>query len=141
MKNLIITGVFTLSMFVISCKGQTEKKQTAAAVTGNDVEVYYFHNTVRCTTCLTIEAEARKNIEMLYPEMYKEGKISFTSLNLEEATGRTMGEKFGVSGQTLLIISGNQKINITTDGFLYAVAKPDKFREVIKGNVDPLIKE
>ena len=141
MKNLIITGLFALSLFAISCKGQPEKKQTGAAVSSNDVEIYYFHNTIRCTTCLAIEAEVRKNIEMLYPVMYKEGKISFTSLNLEEATGRTMGEKLGVSGQTLLIVSGNQKINITTDGFLYAVAKPDKFREVIKGKVDPLMKE
>ena len=141
MKNLIITGFLALSLFVISCNGQPEKKQTAVAVSGNDVEIYYFHNTIRCTTCLTIEAEARKNIEMLYPDMYKEGKISFTSLNLEEATGRAMGAKLGVSGQTLLIVSGNQKINITTDGFLYAVSKPDKFREVIKGKVDPLIKE
>lgn len=141
MKNLIITGFLALSLFVISCNGQPEKKQTAVAVSGNDVDVYYFHNTIRCTTCLTIEAEARKNIEMLYPDMYKEGKISFTSLNLEEATGRALGEKLGVSGQTLLIVSGNQKINITTDGFLYAVAKPDKFREVIKGKVDPLIKQ
>lgn len=141
MKNLIITGFVTLLFFGTSCNGQPEKKQTAVAVSGNDVEVYYFHNTIRCTTCLTIEAEARKNIEMLYPDMYKAGKISFTSLNLEEATGRAMGAKLGVSGQTLLIVSGNQKINITTDGFLYAVSKPDKFREVIKGKVDPLIKE
>ncbi len=141
MKNLVFTGFLALLLFCTSCKGQPEKKQTVAAVSGNDVEVYYFHNTVRCTTCLTIEAEARKNIEMLYPEMYKEGKISFTSLNLEEATGRSMGEKLGVSGQTLLIVSGNQKINITTDGFLYAVAKPDKLREIIKSKVDSLTKE
>ena len=78
---------------------------------------------------------------MLYPEMYKEGKISFTSLNLEEEAGRTLGERLGVSGQTLLIVSGNQKINITTDGFLYAVAKPDKLREIIKSKVDSLNKE
>jgi hypothetical protein len=141
MKNLLITGFFSLLLFGTSCSGQPEQKQKIAAVSVKDVEVYYFHNTIRCATCLTIESEARKNIEMLYPDLYKEGKISFTSLNLEEATGRTMGEKLGVSGQTLLIVSGDQKINITTDGFLYAVAKPDKFKEVIKGKVDPLIKE
>jgi hypothetical protein len=141
MKNLIITILFALSMFAISCKGQPEKKQTVAAIPGKNVEVYYFHNTIRCATCLTIEFEARKNVEMLYPEMYKEGKITFTSLNLEEATGKTIGETLGISGQTLLIVSGNQKINITTDGFLYAVGKPDKFREVIKGKIDTLIIE
>jgi len=140
MKNLIIAGFLTLILFGVSCNAQPEKKQTVAAASGNNVEVYYFHMTMRCTTCKTIEAETRKNIEMLYPVQYKEGKISFTALNLEEATGKAMGEKLGVSGQTLLIVSGDQKINITTDGFLYAVAKPDKFTGIIKDKIDLLIK-
>ena len=70
----------------------------------NDVEVYYFHMTVRCTTCKTVEAEARKNVEMLYADQVKAGKISFIALNLEEATGKAMGEKLGVNSQTLLIV-------------------------------------
>jgi hypothetical protein len=140
MKNLIIAGLLSIILFGVSCNAQPEKKQPVTAVSENNVEVYYFHMTVRCITCKTIEAETRKNLEMLYPGQYMEGKISFTALNLEEATGKAMGEKLGVNGQTLLIVSGDQKINITTDGFLYAMAKPDKFREVIKEKVDLLIK-
>jgi hypothetical protein len=140
MKNLFIAGILMLLFSGISCTARTEKKQTVSVNSGNDVEVYYFHMTVRCVTCNTIEAEARRNIEMLYPEQFKSGKISFTALNIEEPAGKAAGERLGVNSQTLLIVMGDQKINITNEGFLYAVAKPDKFREVIKEKIDPLIK-
>jgi hypothetical protein len=140
MKNLFIAGILMLLFSGVSCTARTEKKQTVSVNSGNDVEVYYFHMTVRCVTCNTIEAEARRNIEMLYPEQFKSGKISFTALNIEEPAGKAAGERLGVNSQTLLIVMGDQKINITNEGFLYAVAKPDKFREVIKEKIDPLIK-
>ena len=140
MKNLILAGFMLLVFSAISCDGQTEKKQTVTASSGNDVEVYYFHNTARCVTCKTVEAEARKNIEMLYPDQVKAGKISFMALNLEEATGKSVSEKLGVNSQTLLIVKGDQKINITNEGFLYAVSQPQKLTEVMKSKIDPLIK-
>jgi len=140
MKNIILALLLSLTFSGVSCKGQTEKKQTIFPTSGKDVEVYYFHLTTRCVTCKTVEAETRKNIEMLYAENVKTGNISFTSLNLEEATGKAMGDKLGVSGQTLLIVKGDQMINITNEGFLYAVSKPEKFREIIKEKVDPLMK-
>jgi hypothetical protein len=140
MKNLILAGFIMLLISEASCNAQTEKKQTLSSTSGNDVEVYYFHRTVRCVTCKTVEAEARKNVEMLYADKVKSGKISFTALNLEEATGKSMGEKLGVNSQTLLIVKGDQKINITNEGFLYAVSQPQKFTEVMKSKIDPLIK-
>jgi hypothetical protein len=140
MKNLILAGFMMLVFSGASCNAQPEKKQTVSANSGNDIEIYYFHMTTRCVTCKTVEAEARKNIEMLYADQVKTGKISFTALNLEEATGKAVGDKLGVSGQTLLIVKGDQKINITNEGFLYAVSKPDKFKEIIKEKVDPLMK-
>ena len=139
MKNLFITGILMILFSGVSCNTQTDKKQEVVPVAGNDVEVYYFHMTTRCATCNTIEAETRRNVEMLYPEQFKAGKISFTALNIEEPTGKITGERLGVNSQTLLIVKGDQKVNITNEGFLYAVAKPDKFRDVIKEKVDPLL--
>lgn len=139
MKNLFIAGFLLLIFSGVSCSAQTEKKQTVSATSGNDVEVYYFHMNLRCVTCKTVEAEARKNVELLYPEQVKSGKITFTALNLEEATGKSVGDKLGVNSQTLLIVNGDQKINITNEGFLYAVSQPQKFSEVIKSKIDPLL--
>jgi hypothetical protein len=139
MRRFLLISFVLITLSVISCNSQTNQKSVASvAMTGN-VEVYYFHMTIRCVTCKTVEAEARKNVEMLYVDQVKSGNISFTSLNLEEATGRSMGEKLGVNSQTLLIVSGDQKINITNDGFLYAVSQPQKFAEVMKSKIDPLL--
>jgi len=125
---------------IITCIGQTNQKPAVSISKNGDVEVYYFHMTIRCEACKTVEAEARKNIEMLYPDQVKAGMISFIALNLEEATGKSVGEKLGVNSQALLIVKGDQKINITNEGFLYAGSKPQKFSEIIKSKIDPLIK-
>ncbi len=137
-KFFFISFVF-ITLVGISCNGQTNQKATVSQ--DGNVEVYYFHMTTRCVTCKTVEAEARKNVEMLYADQIKSGKISFTALNLDESTGKSMGEKLGVNSQTLLIVMGDQKINITNEGFLYAVSQPQKFTEVMKSKIDPLIKQ
>ncbi|HZY25929.1 MAG TPA: nitrophenyl compound nitroreductase subunit ArsF family protein [Bacteroidales bacterium] len=137
--KLLLSAVL-ITLLGISGNAQINQKPEPATQKTGDVEVYYFHMSVRCVTCKTVEAEARKNVEMLYPEQVKAGKISFTALNLEEATGKSMGERLGVNSQTLLIVKGDQKINITNEGFLYAVSQPQKFTEVMKSKIDPLIK-
>lgn len=142
MKEKVLTVLLFISLLVVSCRQQSQtaqKLQTPAEVSGNDIEVYYFHMTVRCATCRTIESEARKNVEMLYPEEFNSGKINFTALNIEEEAGKALGEQFGINGQTLLIVKGDQKINVTSEAFLYAEGKPDKFASVIKESVDSLL--
>jgi len=140
MRKFLLMSFVLITLVGISCSAQTNQKPTSQVTKSGDVEVYYFHMTTRCVTCKTVEAEARKNVEMLYADKVKAGKISFTALNLEEATGKSMGEKLGVNSQTLLIVKGDQKINITNEGFLYAVSQPQKFAEVMKSKIDPLIK-
>jgi hypothetical protein len=139
MRKLFLIRLMFITLVGISCNAQTNQKSAPAVSQNNDIEVYYFHRTIRCTTCKTVEAEARKNVEMLYAEQVKTGRISFIALNLEEATGKSMGEKLGVNSQTLLIVKGDQKINITNEGFLYAVSQPQKFTEIMKSKIDPLI--
>jgi hypothetical protein len=139
MKRIFLISFILITLVSISCNSQTDQKTVTSVANSANVEVYYFHTTIRCVTCKAVEAEARKNVELLYADKVKAGNISFTSLNLEEATGRAMGEKLGVNSQTLLIVNGDQKINITNEGFLYAVSQPQKFAEVMKSKIDPLL--
>jgi hypothetical protein len=139
MRKIFLISFVLITLIGISCNAQTNQKHVPAISQNSSVEVYYFHMTMRCVTCKTVEAEARKNVEMLYADQVKAGKISFTALNLEEASGKSMGEKLGVNSQTLLIVKDDLKINITNEGFLYAVSQPQKFTEVMKSKIDPLI--
>ena len=124
----------------MSCTSQPVKK-VAEADSGNSdkIEAYYFHFTARCMTCRTIEARFKENLESLYPNQLQQGLITFSTVNIEEPENKALAEKLGVSGQTLLIVKGKKKINLTNEGFMYAVVKPEKFREIINENVDGLL--
>lgn len=99
-----------------------------------EIKAYYFHNETRCTTCKTVEAEAKADLKELYKD-----KISFQSLNLEDESTKSLAKKLKVSGQALLVVKGDKQVNLTNDGFLYAVSNPDKFKSIIKKKVDPLV--
>ena len=136
--RLIITLLLITPFF--ACTSQTpEKKALDSNDSSDKIEAYYFHFTARCVTCKTIEAKAKENLETLYPNQVKQGLITFQSVNLEEDSSKPLAEKLGVSGQTLLLVKGDQKINLTNEGFLYAVTKPEKFKEIINEKVDGLM--
>lgn len=139
MKTIRFFLAFALLFPAFTVHSQSAK-QSSATGKSNKVEVYYFHFNARCLTCKTVEAQAKADIENLYPELVKSGKVSFTAVNLDETDGKTIGDKLGINGQTLLLVKGEQKINITNEGFMYAVSQPEKLKAVIKEKVDGLFK-
>ena len=131
-KIVILSFALVMIMGSWSCNAQTDKKEIKTI--SAKVEAYYFHFTARCITCKTIESETMADLESLYG-----GKVSFQSLNLEDESSKALAEKLKVSGQSLLIVKGDTKINITNEGFMYARNNPEKFKSIIKEKVDPLI--
>lgn len=126
----------TLFFSAVACNGQTQQvKQT---VNTGKIEVYYFHFTARCLTCNTVESETKKNIETLYPELLKVGKISFKSLNIDEKSTEAIAKKLKVYGQTLLVVKGNKKVDLTNDAFLYARSDSEKYKQIMKQKIDEL---
>jgi hypothetical protein len=132
MTTLLITSF-------VSCSAQPSDKKVENSVNSNKIEAYYFHFTSRCVTCRTIEAKAKENLEVLYPEQVKKGLITFQSLNLDEESNNLIARKLGVSGQTLLLVKGNKKINLTNEGFMYAMVKPEKFKDVMNEKMELLL--
>lgn len=134
-----IVKIFSLFALLIglstSCTAQGEKSNNESSVKqANEVTVYYFHNARRCTTCKAVEAESKKAVEALYGD-----KVPFEAYNLESDAGEQKAKEVGASGQSLLIVSGDKKINITNQGFLNARKNPEKLKQVIKEKTDPLI--
>jgi len=140
MKALSLFFTIVLVIPFISCNAQPEKKEGKTSDNYSDkIETYYFHFTARCMTCRTIEARAKENLETIYPNQFRQGLMTFQSVNIEEPANKPLAEKLGVSGQTLLIVKGDQKINLTNECFMYAVVKPEKFKEIINEKVDGLL--
>ncbi|GAB4321411.1 MAG: hypothetical protein Kow00127_13870 [Bacteroidales bacterium] len=101
-------------------------------------EVYYFHYSRRCATCLAVEDETRQILNDLYPEQMKSGEIIFLSLNLEEETNVPLAERVGADGQTLVVVKGDKTRNLTNTAFMYVRTKPEKLKEAIKQAVEEL---
>ena len=141
MKRIVMLSfalVMMLSSF--SCNAQTNKKTDTKSTTSTKVEVYYFHFSARCSTCHAVEDNAKSAVESLYPEQIKNGDYSFKGLNLDDASTKPIAEKLGIGGQTLLIVSGDKKIDLTSQGFIYA-HDPTKIKEEIKKAVEQVVQD
>ncbi len=137
--RLLILALAMGSAF-FSCQSQGVEQRDQVQLTQNDIiNVYYFHFTRRCATCQAVEEQSELALKTLYPDLVKSGRILFTSLNLEESSSEELAKKLQVSMQALLIVKGDQLINLTDDGFMYARSNPEKLQEKIKNAIDPLI--
>lgn len=132
--NLLFIGLILISQtFVGTAQSQNNDAQ-ASIKTNSNVEVYYFHMTRRCLTCQAVEKVTKEALNEYYGN-----KVPFAGYNLEEEVGEAKGKDLEVSGQTLVIVSGDSKINITNEAFMYARSNPDKLKEIIKEKVDALL--
>jgi hypothetical protein len=104
------------------------------------IEVYYFHFTRRCMTCNNVEKVSKEAVEQQYAEKVKAGEITFKSINLDEKEGEAIGAKLKIEGQTLLIVSGDKRVDLTDKGFMYANDSPGKLKAEIKKAIDNMLK-
>jgi hypothetical protein len=135
MKNtVLLVSVLVLMSGLGSCKGQGKKGGTSQAINSPAVSVYYFHFTNRCATCMAVEENARNAVEELFPDEYATGIYTFSSLNLDEAGTKEIADKLGVGGQTLMVVHGEKKADITSAAWL-AARDPEKMKAEIKSGI------
>ena len=139
MKAIKLIFLLIVTVSVSACNAQSSQDQNSSVADTDEFQVYYFHFTKRCATCNAVENEAKVALEMFYADQLKEGNIVFISLNLEEDDGKKMADQLKVSGQTLLLVKGDQMVNLTNEGFMNARTKPDKYHEILKSNIDKLL--
>jgi hypothetical protein len=132
--NFLFVGMLLVSLTFLSAGQISTQNDTAFEEAKGSVEVYYFHYTRRCPTCQSIQAVTKEAITEYYGD-----KVVFTELNLDEDAGKIKSKALDVSGQTLLIVSDDSKINITNEGFMYARSNPDKLKQIIKEKIDAII--
>jgi hypothetical protein len=135
-KSLALVLIVFLSS--ISCNSQSNNQKVAQTIGSSKVSVYYFHFTRRCATCMAVEENARKAVEVLYPNEVKAGEYSFTSLNLDEASTKEIADKLGVGGQTMMVVRGDKKLNITSAVWM-AAHDLGKMKVEIKSGIDKVL--
>ena len=144
MKNLIalFSFVFVFGIFTTNAQCCNKSAQTSATVATlalaeeaneSTIEAYYFHTSRRCVTCRNVEKISSEILKELYGD-----KISLKPVNLDNKENEELAKKLEVGGQALLIVNGTKKVDITTDGFMFAMRDREKFKEKIKTSVESL---
>lgn len=65
---------------------------------------YYFHRTVRCPTCLSIEEQSREAIYLAYSGELSAGTLEWQAVNLEEPGNEHFEDNFGLQSQSLVLV-------------------------------------
>lgn len=141
MKKKLSTLTMFMLLAIVSVTAQccnssaqkSDENQNKSAEVSNvsDVEAYYFHATRRCATCKAVEKVTREAIQEKFGD-----EVKFQSINREKQSDHPMMEKHNVSGQTLLIVKGDQAENLTNFAFMNARTNPDKLKNKVVETIE-----
>jgi len=138
MKAIVSTLVLLLALTLTACNAQAPDDAKPAMADQNELHVYYFHYTKRCATCNAVENETRAALEMYYGDQIRDGEIAFASLNLEKEEGKEKAEQLKVAGQALVLVKGEQLVNLTNEGFMNARTNSAKFHDILKTQIEKM---
>jgi len=141
MKKLILS----LSvMLLVQCLPFAGTNRAYAGGNKPVLEIYYFHGTHRCPTCLSIEANTRKVLETYFQDKVDDGTIKLNVLNFQDKENKALCEKYQVSGSTLLLVrdvNGDVRtVDLTNYAFSYARNNPDKYIIGLKNRITEMLK-
>ncbi|MFO7615393.1 MAG: nitrophenyl compound nitroreductase subunit ArsF family protein [Bacteroidales bacterium] len=139
MKKIFFIALMIMVGMVAESYAQSAEEKPLASAGKQTIDVYYFHATRRCATCNAVEDQSQLALKNLYAQQLESGDIQFHSVNFEEADGKALADKFKVPGQALIVVKGESKTDLTSDGFMYARSAPAKLENSLKKAIDPLL--
>jgi len=149
MKNLFL---FIIMFSSIACQQNkkddkqtindkiVKEKQTSSEnkIDANTIQVLYFHSSIRCTTCVSVDEDTQKYLSELFPDKMKQGKIVYKSLNIDKDERKDLIKKFEIYGQRLLFIRGDKVLDKTDEAFQYVTTQPEKWQHIVKQSIKTL---
>ena len=144
MKKIFIVGALFISISLLfACnnnQGNNADKQKVTAsedvsLDAGTIQVYYFHGSIRCETCVSVDENTHQYLKELFPDSMDNGDIIFKSINIDKNERPDLVEKYQIYGQTLLFIMGDTVVDKTDDAFLYVTTNPEKWKQIVKDNI------
>ena len=77
-----------------------------------EIIAYYFHRTIRCPTCLSIESQARDAIRAGFPQEIAAGRLKWLAVDVEEPGNEHFEKDFALEASSLVIVEQREGKNI-----------------------------
>jgi len=108
MKRLTLSRiVLAISMLCfLHCANPAAAKEAPAdsqKKDGGTVIAYYFHGDFRCSNCFTIEQYSKEAVEKYFPEQLKNGKLTFTVINIDHPENEPFIKDYQLYTRSLIV--------------------------------------
>lgn len=84
--------------------GSTAANPTTAATTGHQVVAYYFHRTMRCNTCRSIESRAASTIARDFAVEMERGALAWQVVNVDEPRFEHFVDEYDLASSALVLV-------------------------------------
>jgi hypothetical protein len=84
-------------------KDDTVLAQEDSKKSAEKVQVFLFHATKRCPTCIAIGKYAKETVEQKFPAELLSGKIEFREINIDLPENKELANKFKATGSALFL--------------------------------------
>jgi hypothetical protein len=151
-KYIIIIAIFIFIAlgFILINNNKEKKEQVNTNYSVIDIklpkvekiEVFLFHTTQRCISCINVGKYAKQTIDNNFTEELNLGKIVFKEINIDLPENYQLAEKFEAAGSSLYIntIRGD-KDNIEQDLTVWRlIGDETKFEKYLKDKIDNILK-
>lgn len=151
-KKVLILPLLILSIFIFTgCSNDnktyyfnedgTMTTEKPVAQTANKIQVFTFHETQRCVTCIAIGKLSNETINEYYQDELKTGKIEVREINIDLPENKELAEKFQASGSALkinAIYDGQDHISEDT-AVWRLTSNPIQYKSYLKNKIDTLL--
>ena len=140
----LTTLLITLTLFSACREKQSRNLQLQEqTVTGDRVEVIYFHGKQRCMTCKSIEAQTKELLTGSLAEAVKTGQIVYRTVDISDKEGEKIADRYEVTWSSLFVNrwkdGQEQRNNMTEFAFSKATSDPEGFKAGLKEKIEILI--
>ena len=118
--------------------------QAGEDIKGAHVIAYYFHGTMRCSTCHKLEQYSKEAIETNFKDALTSGKLEFRAVNLDDKGNEHYANDYQLYTKSLilsLVKDGKQIKWINLDKIWEYVGNKQRFIDYVKSGVADLLKE
>jgi len=134
----------SLILFAIFLSALSFGQKEDATTKNTRIDVYYFHRTERCQTCLSIEENTKATLEAYFSDEVEDGTITFRSINFEGDADTDLIEKYSADGPSLFLTrvkNGKEKTkNLSDFAMENSLYNPDKFKRGLRDDLNKLLR-
>jgi hypothetical protein len=138
--SLVLLGYLAVISFNPSNSSTALADQTAKQP-ADKIQVYLFHATQRCVTCIAIGRLAGETVDEYFQPEISNGTIEFKEINIDLPENKYLAQKFQASGSALYInaIKDGQD-NISEDVTVWRLtSNKDQFKTYLRDKINNLL--